>query len=251
MSALDLWLAQNVMLVLLAFARIGTAMMLMPGFGESAIPARAKVALGMLVSLSLFAMLPLPAVPSSPALLGGLVVFEVLIGAFIGLGARIFMAVFHILGGIIGYAAGLSNALAPQDANFEGASAVAGLLHMSALALIFATDMHHLMLSGIVRSYQVMPVGALMMGDMVEQLARLGGSAFYIAMMVGAPFLVFTVLFNLALGLANRVMPTMQVFFVAGPGLILMGLGLLAIAAPAMLQFVQGEFSAWLMDLRR
>lgn len=251
MPALEAYLTQNVILVLLAFARIGTAMMLMPGFGENAIPQRAKVSIAFLLSLTLYASLPLPPVPSSHGVLAGLLLIEVTIGAFVGIGARLFMAAFHILGGIVGYATGLSNALAPQDANFEGASAVAGLLHMAALALIFVTDMHHLMISGLVRSYQVMPVGVMMTGDMVEQLARLGGSAFYIAVMVGAPFLAFTILFNLALGLANRVMPTMQVFFVAGPGLILMGFGLLMLAAPAILQAVQGEFASWLMDLRR
>lgn len=250
-DVLTAWATQNVMLILLAFARIGTALILMPGFGETRVPPRAKIALGFLISLCMMAALPLPEVPDKPSLVVILFACEALIGAFLAMCVRIFFVALHVLGGIIGYASGLSNAFAPPDANFEGASTVAALMHISMVALVFVSDTHHLILDGIMRSYQIIPPGEVMIADMTEQLARMGSSAFYIALMVGAPFVIFTILMNLAMGLANRVMPTMQVFFVAGPGLIILGMALFAVTAPSILENVLGEMADWLIALER
>lgn len=250
-GALEAWIAQNAMMMILAFARIGTALILMPGFGDARIPPRAKVAVGVLISLCMMSALPLPAVPDRPALLAALIACEVLIGGFLGMAIRLFFVTVHILGGIIGYAAGLSNAFAPPDANFEGASTIAALLQVTLTALMFATDTHHLVLGAILRSYQLLPPGTAPLSDMTEQMARLGASAFYMAVMVGAPFLLFTVLFNLGLGLANRVMAAMQVFLVASPGMIMLGLAILAVTAPAMLTDIGSQLADWLVTLER
>ena len=250
-GALEAWLAQNITLLILTFARIGTALILMPGFGEARIPARTKVAMGVLVSLCMMAALAPPPVPERPALLVGFIAREALVGAFLGMGVRLFFTVLHVLGGIVGYASGLSNAFAPPDANFEGASTISAMLHVALVAVMFATDTHHLVLGALLRSYQLLPPGTLMLGDMTEQMARLGAVALYMAVMVGAPFLLFTMLFNLGLGLANRVMPAMQVFLVATPGMILLGLALLAITAPAILQAVNAGLADWLITLER
>lgn len=248
-TALSAWISQNILLFFLAYARIGTALLVMPGFGDSRVPQRAKIAISATLTFAMLGALPLPAVPDQPAQLVVLLAFEVLIGVFLGMGVRLFFLALQVLGGIIGYSSSLSNALAPPDANFEGASTVAALLQMSLIAIFFLTDIHHVLIGGFLRSYEAMPAGAPMLGDMVEQMARLGSQAFHIAVMVGAPFLVFTILLNLSLGLANKVMPSMQVFFVAGPGLILIGLAILAIMAPSIMDTVSGAMSDWLIEL--
>lgn len=245
------FVSAGVMLLMLVFARVGTAMIMMPAFGDVRVPAQAKIALAFLASLVMLPTLPLPEPPQRVDMLVGLIAIEALIGAFIGMAGRIFMAAFHLLGAQVGFAAGLSNAMAPPDANFDGANTLAALLQVAALALIFATDTHHVMISGLARSYHVMPVGQPMLGDMAEQMARIGGSSFYIAAAVGAPFIIFSILVNLALGLANRVMPAMQVFFVAGPGLIIIGLGLLFLLVPAIMNGVIGEMGKFYLELVR
>lgn len=248
-AALTAFIGQNIMLFFLAFARIGTALLVMPGFGDNRVPQRVKIAFAVLLTMTLFAALPLPPVSDQSSLLVLLIGFEVMVGVFLGMGVRLFYVALQIVGGIVGYASSLSNALAPPDANFEGASTIGAMLQMALLALFFAADIHHVLIEGFLRSYNAMPVGSLMLGGMVEQMARLGAQSFQIAVMVGAPFLVFTILLNLSLGLANRVMPSMQVFFVAGPGLILIGLTILAIAGPSILDHVAAALSGWLIDL--
>lgn len=229
----------------IAFARIGTATILLPGFGEGHIPARFKIAFGVILTLGLLPALPIPDPPQTQALLFMLIAFEITIGVFIGVGARLILYAMHIVGAQIGFAAGLSNAILPNQSNNESGSAIAALLTTGAVALMFATDMHHLVLSGLLRSYTIMPPGRLMPGDLADQIARLGGGAFYIAAAMGAPFFILSLLVNLGLGLANRVMPAMQVFFVASPGLIIIGLFALMLAAPAIMEFQVVQMADW------
>ena len=250
MGPLFEWANLSAGMFMLCFARVGTAMILLPGFGEMRIPGRFKIALSAMVSVAMVAALPFPAAPESPAALAALIALEAAVGAFFAVAIRAFFAAVHIVGGIVGYASGLSNALAPPDVALDNATAVSALLHMGLLTLVFVTDTHHLMIGGLMRSYALIPVGGVIMGDVTEQTARLGAGAFYIAVMVGGPFIIFAVLMNLALGLANRVMPTMQVFFVAGPGLIVAGFVLLALTAAAILNTTLDAMSGWLLSLR-
>lgn len=237
-------------LAALAFARIGTAVLLLPGFGETQVPPRIRIALGLVLTIALMPALPLPDPPARIAALAMLMGGEVVIGAFIGTGARVLLSAMHFAGAQVGMMAGISNAFAPGMANTEGATAIGGLLTVAAIALMFATDMHHLVITALLRSYAVLPVGHLPAGDMAEQIARLGAGAFRIAATMAAPFLIVSVLLNLGLGLANRVMPNMQVFFVATPALVLAGLALLALAVPAMLHLMNDEMADWLFGLR-
>jgi flagellar biosynthesis protein FliR len=238
-------------LAALAFARVGTALLMLPGFGDTQIPPRIRIALGLVLTLALMPALPLPDPPAQVTALALLIGGEALIGVFIGTGARVLLSAMHLLGAQIGMVAGISNAFAPGVANSEGATAIGGLLTVAAIALIFATDMHHLMITALLRSYAVLPPGQLPVGEMAEQIARLGASAFRISTSLAAPFLIVSVLMNLGLGLANRVMPTMQVFFVAAPGMILAGLVLLTLAVPAILDLMTREMADWLFGLTR
>lgn len=238
-------------LAALAFARVGTAVLILPGFGDAQIPPRIRIALGLVLTLALLPALPLPEPPAQTTALALLLGAEVLVGVFIGTGARLLLSAMHLLGAQIGMVAGISNAFAPGVANSEGATAIGALLTVAAVALIFATDMHHLMIIALLKSYAILPVGHLPLGDMAQQIGRLGADAFRISASMAAPFLVVSVILNLGLGLANRVMPNMQVFFVAAPGMILAGLALLALAVPAVLDLMMRDMSDWLFGLMR
>lgn len=238
-------------LAALAFARVGTAVLLLPGFGDTQIPARIRIALGLVLTFALMPALPLPTPPSQITTLALLIAGEAVIGIFIGIGARVLLSAMHLLGAQIGMVAGISNAFAPGVTNSEGATALGSMLTVAAVALIFVTDMHHLMITAMLRSYAVLPPGRLPAAEMADQIARLGASAFRISASMAAPFLIVSVLLNLGLGLANRVLPSMQVFFVAAPGMILAGLVLLALAVPAILGFMVVDMSDWLLGLTR
>jgi flagellar biosynthetic protein FliR len=61
---------------------------------------------------------------------------------------------------------------------------------------------------------------------------------------MSAPFIIFGLLFNLGLGVLNRLMPAMQIFFVGLPLQILGGFVLLAASVGASMTWFLGRYEA-------
>ncbi|WP_411839740.1 flagellar biosynthetic protein FliR [Paracoccus sp. ME4] len=230
------------------FARIGTFIIMMPALGETRYPARVRVALAIMISLLATPLSGGQTIVAHPALLVPVLGLEVAVGLFFALAMRVILSAVQIFGGKFGFYAGLSNSFAPNDGVTEGGSSVAAMIHMGLIAVILATNTHHVMIIGAVRSYGLIPVGSAGFFDISEQLARLGANAFWMATMIGAPFMIYSVLANMALGIANKVMPSLQVFFVAGPALILIGFLVLAFVFPSLIEAVRADLAGWALN---
>ena len=238
--------------VALVFARLGAALMFMPGFGESAVPMRVRLLFALVLSVALQ-----PATPAvdglvaatAPVLMLPLLGIETAIGLWIGLTARILMSALQFAGFQIGIVMGLSNAFAPGLGSFEGSTMLASGLLMAGVALIFATELHHLIIGALLLSYDVFPVGFAPTGDLAAQIAAAAAASFRIGLSISAPFLVVGLLLNLGLGLANRMMPTLPVFFVAVPVLIAAGFVVLVASGPTLFEGFLAAFARWLATL--
>jgi flagellar biosynthetic protein FliR len=107
---------------------------------------------------------------------------------------------------------------------------------MLGLTLIFAVDLHHLVIAALNDSYTLFKPGEIpLLGDMAALTTRAVGDAFRVGIQLSAPFLVFGLLFNLGLGLLSRLMPQMQVYFVGVPLSILIGFLILLLVVGAMM----------------
>lgn len=234
----------------LVFARLGSVMVFMPGFGETMIPIRHRLGLAVVISMALYPATPVGAVElSGPLQLLPLLVIEVMIGIWIGLTARIMLMALQYAGYQVGIVTGLSNAFAPSIGSFEGSTLIATSLLLSGVALIFATDLHHVIIEALLMSYEIFPTGQIMPGDLAEQIVRAVGRSFYVGVMITAPFYVMGLVLNVGLGLANRMMPTLPVFFVAAPLLIAAGMVVLFVGSPVMLSTWLGQFGDWLVTM--
>ena len=107
------------------------------------------------------------------------------------------------------------------------------------VTLIFATDMHYLVIAALHDSYKLFAPGTVpLLGDLAALTTRTFATAFKIGIQLAAPFLVFGLLFNLGLGVLSRLMPQMQVYFVGMPLLIWLGiLILLVVLGTVMMAF--------------
>lgn len=244
---LDDFVAGHILGAFMVFVRFGTAAMFLPGFGETYVNARARLSLAAVISIALYPVTPVPILPDLD--LSGLVrliALEGLVGLWIGLTARILFIALYYAGALAGYTSGLANALAPSLGSFEGATSVASAFLITALVLMFATDTHHVIIRALLFSYDMMPFGqSPMLGDMTEQMSRAVSASMRIGLTIAAPFIVLSLMINLGLGLANRAMPNLPVFFIAQSGLIATGFIVLAVAAPGMLRTFLGIFADW------
>lgn len=232
-------------------ARLGSALMFLPGFGETQIPVRARLSFALVLCAALYPVVPIDAqLPQEPIALVGLLAAEVTIGLWIGLTARVLLTAMQFAGFQIGQVSGLANAFGPSLGSFEGATLVATLLLLATVVLIFITNTHHLILRALLDSYVVFPPGVIISGDLASQIVKAVGHSFYIGTAISAPFFVMGVIINLGMGLANRMMPQLPVFFVAASILIGVGLLILAVAMPSMLEFFIQDFQEWLMGFQ-
>jgi flagellar biosynthetic protein FliR len=248
---LALFLTSQVLAVGLVFARIGSALAFMPGFGERVIPLRFRLLVALVLSAALAPATPVDAVTiDSPLLLVPLLAMEVTLGIWIGVTGRIVMSALQFVGYQIGLIAGLANAFAPETGAFQGSTMIADALMMAGVALIFASDLHHLVIAALLMSYDIFPLGQIMPGDLAEQIVKAVGASFYIGFALTVPFHVMGLVLNLGMGLANRMMPALPVFFVATPVLVAAGLFVLIVAAPSILEGFLDRFAAWLGTMR-
>lgn len=226
------WLPEAAYLYLLIFARVGTMLMLIPALGEQIIPARLRLSFALALSFVLYPMLT-PQLPPLPADLIEVIVLlfhEIIVGLILGGMARIVVMGTQVAGSVIAFQTGLSVAQSadPTNGGIQGAI-VGSFLSFLGITLIFATDLHHVALAAIHDSYMIFsPTDPLMFGDAAQMVIEIVSSAFVIGVQMSAPFIVFGLVFYLGIGILGRLMPQLQVFFVAMPATISVGLILLA-----------------------
>ena len=215
----------------LVFARVGAMMMLLPGFGEPGIPARARLGLALLVSLALAPGLAgaFPPMPPEPLPLAGLIASEFLIGLAFGAALRMTLMAIAVAGQVMAMQTGLAMAMAFDPAQGQQSALFAAFLNVTAIAFVFASGLHQVFLAGVRGVFMLVPPGGeLMLGDFAELGLSTFAQAFAVAMQIAAPLIVFGLVFYMTMGVLSRLMPQAQIFFIAMPSTILIGLAILA-----------------------
>ncbi len=233
-------LSGAVLVYLLVFARTGAMVMLLPAIGETSVPGRVRLILALAISLALAPTVaggyPQQA-PASVLALGLLIAQEITAGILIGAMARIIVSALSVAGFLIASQTGLAYAetLDPTSHGQQGA-VVGNFFSLLGVVLIFATNLHHMAIGAIAGSYHLIPPGtSLPTDDMAQLTIRLVSGSFALGFQLAAPFLVFGFAVNVAFGILSRMMPQLQVFFVAMPVNILVGFVLLVLLLGSMM----------------
>lgn len=235
-------------LFVLVFARVGTLVMLMPGIGERFIFSRARLSLAFFIALMLVPVArPSLTIPADMPSLSALLVGEVLIGLVIGVCARLVMAALQTAGTIVAQTMGLGFAMTVDPTGGLQNPSIGNFLTMLGITLILTSDLHHLAIAAIHESYRVLPPGGMPeLGDIMALAVRSASQGFALAVQIAAPFIVFGLLFNLGLGVLARMMPQLQVFFLAVPASILGGMLVLLVVVGVMMSVFLDDLGAFL-----
>lgn len=229
----------------LVFLRVGAVMSLMPAFGDRAVPARVRLVLALSFSLVVAPPVAQDLAGQSPALLPAAA--EVLTGLALGIGLRLFILALEVAAAIIANATSLAQLFGGSTP--EPQPAVGHLLTMAGLALAVLSGLHVKAASLMILSYDMLPAGRFPVpSDMADwglmQVVRFFALAFTLA----APFVIGSVLYNVALGIINRAMPQLAVTLVGAPLLSGAALTLMLVMAPLLLAIWWGRFDAFLAN---
>ena len=212
--------------------------MLLPGIGEQGISPRMRLTVALILAAVLVPLhradYHLVTNTLGPAIV--MVVEEIIIGAVLGLSARLTISALDVAGSLIAQALGLGFVTAVDPSQGEQGAIISNFLTMLAITLFFATDMHHLVLAALNDSYTLFAPGEVpATGDVAALVTKTVSGAFRVGVQLSAPFLVFGLIFNIGLGVLSRLMPAMQVYFLAMPLSILGGFLFLVVVLGAMM----------------
>ncbi len=226
----------------LVLCRCGAAVTLLPGLGEAEPPPMLRVGL----SLALVALV-LPGVgaltPPDGWAAASAVAAELACGGLLGWLARCVALALPMAGQVISFMLGLSSVIVP-DPELGQASGLMKLFSLATPLLVLGTGLWTLPVAALAGSYALAPPGHfLLVADGAEAAVRAVAAAFGLALRLAAPFVLASVVWQAALGILARLIPQMQVYFVAMPGQILGGLALLGLLAA-------GVADAWLSTAR-
>jgi flagellar biosynthetic protein FliR len=225
--------AQQVFAAGLVFARLGAIVMLIPGIGESFIPVRIRLSLALSLALLLFPIVggDVPAIPADVSGVALAAIKETAIGLLIGGILRIFMSSLAAAGEIVSIQTTLAFAQTANPTQAQPSTTLGTFLGLMGLVLIMTTNLHHLFLSAIVRSYTIFPFSrAIPLADANALAIQTVSKSFALGLQLAAPVVALSLIFNIATGLVGRVMPQFQIFFVATPLMVLLGLSVFALS---------------------
>ncbi len=226
------WLNQYAWIGALLFARLGAVLMIAPVWGEQAVPATMRLALAVLVTAVLAPGLAAAAPPQPANFVNAipLIISEIIIGLILGLGARLMMSALQVAGATAGIASGLGFAQQIDPIASQPAAVFSGFFSLMGLVLIMSVGLHRVMIEAAGDSYAIFPPGALPpIGDATQFVIDAVSNSFRLGIQIAAPVLVFSLIFNVALGLISRLIPQVQVFMTAMPLSVMLGLAVIAL----------------------
>ena len=231
-------------IAVLVFLRVGAAVFLMPAFGEATVPQRVRLVLA-LAFTAVVAPAVTPTMTLPPDAWVGPAGIEVLAGLALGIGLRLFVLALQMAAAIIAQATSLSQLFG--GATPEPQPAIGNLLTMASLALAVVTGLHIKAASLLILSYDLLPAGRLpAVADLADWGVMRVAQSLVLAFSLAAPFVIASVLYNVALGIINKAMPQLSVSLVGAPALTAGTLVLMAIAVPLVLSVWLHGFDGFL-----
>ncbi|HHY13536.1 MAG TPA: flagellar type III secretion system protein FliR, partial [Thermoanaerobacterales bacterium] len=117
--------------------------------------------------------------------------------------------------------------------------------------LIFLTiNGHHHMLSSVIKSYELLPVGAVTLKEpLFNNVIHLFNKTFIIAFKMSLPVIGVILLTDIALSLISRTMPQMNIFIVGIPIKVTIGIFVIAFCLPMYLVILDIMFNGIYNDV--
>ena len=241
----------TVLALFLVFCRIGGCVLALPGFSSARVPEQLRVFIAGALSIAVMPLLwdtVYPAVHTSSGTYIGLIFSESLIGVMYGMLARIYTIGMQFAATIIAMMVGYTQPSAGDIFEDSPESSLSGFITFAGMMILFMMDFHHVVFRALVDSYTSMPFGGILqMRSTLISFTDTLSSTFMIMLRLSSPFLIYGLMFNIAIGFINKLAPQIPVYFISTPYLLLGGLFLFYFSVAALVsQFGQSFASVFI-----
>ena len=217
-------------------------MMSAPLFDSKTIPVIFKAGLAIAISIVLVPVLNLnnivfveEIIPFGIGLAG-----EIILGIIIGLSVKLVFAGIQLAGKLTGLQMGFAIADILDPITSSQVSITGQFNFLVAMLIFLIINAHHWFLIALAESFQLIPpFNFNFTTAIIEQIMILAGNLFVIAVKVGAPVIAALLITSVTMGLIARTVPQMQIFIVAMPLKIIVGLLFLGLSLPYLSALLQ------------
>lgn len=219
----------------LILLRISTFIVIWPVFSSYSVPAYAKTLMALVISMVVF---PIVGWQHLSASFGSMEIVwlagrEIFIGLALGFITRLFFYAVSVGGELISLAMGLSSAQMFNPSLNSSGSSIEQFENILASLIFLAINGHHLFLSGLFKSFEAVPLslGAVQFFN-PQYLGTIVQAVVVAGLKLSAPVMISVLFLNIAMGIAGRAVPQMNVLVMSLPVTILAGFAILLVALP-------------------
>jgi flagellar biosynthetic protein FliR len=210
--------------------RISALLMTAPLFSQNAVNVRIRVLLGLTLTWMIYPLHVWPILdPVSGA--GLLEVFnQIFIGASMGLVLQIVVAAMVVAGQSISASMGLSMANM-IDPNVGNVAVIAQLLLILSTLIFVGSGGHAILMGLVLESFYVLPIGeSLLDQNHWGRMVTWSSMMFVGAVLMALPVMVTLLFINVGLGVVTKAAPSLNIFAVGFPAMVLAGLIILVLS---------------------
>jgi len=226
----------------LILIRVSIILFMFPIFSSRLIPVLAKAGLAFIITIILFPVINNKMVGFPDTLWGmvQLMITEFIIGMILGLLVQLFFEGIRMMGQLVGFQTGfaITNILDPQSG--MQVSILSNMAYLVAMALFLILNGHHILLSVMRESFEIINVGSLSLnGQIFQKIIDTSADMFVIAIKIGAPAIAVLLFTKVVFGLITKLIPQMNIMIVAFPVQIVIGLVFFGVSLHVLLRFME------------
>lgn len=230
---------------MLAGVRLVAFFVIAPPFSYRAFPGTVKVILGLGLAIGVAPRVAVgyESLETGPFLLALLT--QLVVGLSLGFLVFLVFAAVQSAGALIDLFGGFTLAQAFDPQSQVNGAQFTRLFQMTALALLFTSDGYQLIVGGLVRSFDAVPLtGTFAVDGLASMLVTAMSQMFLATLQIAGPLVVVLFLADVGLGLLTRVAPALNAFQMGFPikiGLTVLFAGALFMALPSVVSSLTGD----------
>jgi len=222
----------------ITLVRLTGIFLTVPVYADKAVSAKVRLSIALVFSIALAPIVSeyVPTIPKSVSLLILVVLGEFLIGILLGFGAKLFMLAMNIAGDFMAAMMGLQAASMMDPRSGSNTTTLSSMLSLIALAAFLSMDFHLYIIRAFIESYNIIGFNKAMdLGEVAMAIIATVSKVTALGVKIASPIVVANFIVNCALGILNRLVPQIHVFFISMPLTMLIGIFILVLTLASML----------------
>ncbi len=242
---------------MLVFIRLSTMIMAMPVLGYATVSVHIRIMLAFILTLIIAPIIGIGNAPVYESILPLMlaIIREVLIGLFIGFGARLIFEGFAMAGSYIGYQMGMAIMNVFDPSTQQQQPIISNFWLLVIVVFFLVSDSHHFLIGVLFQNFDAVPLGMASFSNQLGHTMIEGGRILYeLALQFAAPAMVFLLSIDIAISFMARVMPQLNIFFISLPLKIGAGIFLLVVSLKifqTLFGYIYNELEIFVLNLLR